>query len=105
VALLREAAAERSWTQVASELRGVYEDVVASPRVASASLQWQEYESHIREIERQLRGLRHSVGALAAPVDGGLLNEAQGLGLVRIASHPLLRRVLLGPVGLLGRRW
>jgi glycosyltransferase involved in cell wall biosynthesis len=105
VALLRKAAAERSWEQVASELRGVYEDVVASPRPASASLQWQEYESHIREIDRQLRGLRHSVGALAAPVDGGLLSEAQGLGLVRIASRPLLRRVLLGPVGLLGRRW
>jgi hypothetical protein len=105
VALLHEAAAERSWTQVASELRGVYEDAVASPRPASATLQWQEYESHVREIDRQLRGLRHSVGALAAPVDGGLLSEAQGLGLVRIASRPLLRRVLLGPVGLLGRRW
>ncbi len=105
VALLRDAAAARSWAQVASELRGVYEDVVASPRPASASLQWQEYESHIREIDRQLRGLRHSVGALATPTDGGVLSEAQGRGLVRIAARPLLRRVLLGPVGLLGRRW
>jgi hypothetical protein len=105
VSLLRDAAAGRSWAQVASGLRGVYEQVVSSPRPASASLQWQEYESHIREIDRQLRGLRHSVGALAPTAEGGLLNEEQGLGLVRIASRPLLRRALLGPVGLLGRRW
>lgn len=105
VALLRDAAARRSWAEVAGDLRGVYEDVVASPHRASVSLHWQEYERHLGELERQLRDLRDSVGALAGPDQGGLLTEAQGRGLVRLASRPALRRLLLGPVGLLGRRW
>jgi glycosyltransferase involved in cell wall biosynthesis len=102
---LRDAAARRSWAEVAGDLRNVYEDAIASPHRASVSLHWQEYERHIAELDRQLSGLRDSVGALAGPDQGGLLTEAQGRGLLRIASRPLLRRLLFGPVGLFGRRW
>jgi glycosyltransferase involved in cell wall biosynthesis len=105
VAHLRDAAARRSWASVAADLRSVYEDVIVSPHRASVSLQWQEYERHIAELDRQLSGLRNSVGALAGMDHGGLLTEAQGRGLMRIASRPLLRRLLFGPVGLIGRRW
>jgi hypothetical protein len=105
LAQLRDAAASRSWAEVAGDLRGVYGDVIASPHRASVSLHWQEYERHIAELDRQLSGLRNSVGALAGPDQGGLLTEAQGRGLMRVASRPLLRRLLFGPVGLLGRRW
>ena len=107
LALLRDAAGRRSWAEVAGDLRRVYEQVVASPHRASAPRIWREYERerHISELNEQLRGLRDSVGALAGPAQGGLLTDAQGRGLVRVASRPLLRRLLLGPVGLLGRRW
>jgi hypothetical protein len=105
LAQLRDAAARRSWAEVAGDLRGVYGDVIASPHRASVSLHWQEYERHIAELDRQLSGLRNSVGALAGPDQGGLLSEAQGRGLMRVASRPLLRRLLFGPVGLFGRRW
>lgn len=104
IALLRDAAAGRSWAGVAEDLRTVYERVLVSPHRASAVLHWQEYECYIVELERHLRRLRDSVGVLAQPSQGGLLSEAQGRGLVRIASRPLSRRLLLGPVGLLGRR-
>lgn len=107
LALLRDAAGRKSWAQVAGELRWIYEQAVASPRRAGPPLVWQERERRRRldELSRQLRGLRDGVGVLAGPADGGLLTEAQRRGLVRVASRPALRRLLLGPIGLLGRRW
>jgi glycosyltransferase involved in cell wall biosynthesis len=56
------------------------------------------------EAHRALLGLRASVGAFAEPADGGLLSGAQRRGLLRVVSRPLLRRTLLAPFALVGRR-
>jgi glycosyltransferase involved in cell wall biosynthesis len=106
IALLREAVAASSWSGIAQRLREAYVEAVATPHRTSASRAWQELERerHLREVNEQLRDLRDNVGALAGPAHGGLLTEAQRRGLLRAAPRPVLRRVLLAPAALLGRR-
>jgi Glycosyl transferases group 1 len=111
---LRSAAAATRWSDVVERLLDSYERAVRAPQRAAAPRVWQELdrERYISELDEAMRGsqeelrdLRDSVGALAGPAQGGLLSESQRRGLVRAASRPLLRRLLLWPVELLGRRW
>jgi hypothetical protein len=56
------------------------------------------------EAQQALLALRSSVGAFADPADGGVLSASQRRGLLRVVSRPLLRRALLAPFALIGRR-
>jgi glycosyltransferase involved in cell wall biosynthesis len=111
---LQAAAATTRWSDVVGRLLDSYERAVRAPQRAAAPRVWEalERERYIDELDAAMRGsqeelriLRDSVGVLAGPAQGGLLSESQRRGLVRAASRPLLRRLLLSPLGLLGRRW
>jgi glycosyltransferase involved in cell wall biosynthesis len=133
VRVLREAAHALRWDNVVPLLRDVYAQAVASPYRASAPhvAADLEREAHIVSLaasaahdraraselqeandeaqrandaaQQALAALRSSVGGLAEPADGGQLSAAQRRGLLRVASRPLTRRLLLGPFALIGR--
>ncbi|HEX4034127.1 MAG TPA: glycosyltransferase [Solirubrobacteraceae bacterium] len=130
---LRTAAAQTTWAAVVPQLLEVYAAAVASPHRAGAPriaedlereafiislaasaehdrLRAEELQSAnehgrriIDETEAVLERLRSDVGALAETKDGGALSPAQRRGLMRVATRPPLRRVLLAPFALLGR--
>jgi hypothetical protein len=47
--------------------------------------------------------LQESVGGFADTADGGFLTPSERRGLLRVASRPLLRRILFAPFALSGR--
>ncbi len=132
VELLRAAAEKLRWANVVSPLCRVYEQALASPYRASAPRVSEELEreSHIVALaasadhdreraselaraneaaqaanntaQQALAALRASVGAFADPADGGVLGGARRRGLLRVATRPLLRRILLAPFALIG---
>jgi len=134
VRVLREAAGELCWANVVPLLRGVYEQAIASPYRASAPhvAADLEREAHIVALaasaehdraradelrqanddaqrangaaQEALLALRLSVRPFAEPADGGPLTPAQRRGLLRVITRPRMRRLLLGPFALIGRR-
>jgi len=133
VQALRDAAAATSWASCVPRLREIYEQAVRSPHRASRPRVDEELEreEHIvalaasaehdrlrageleranvvvqrglQEYDAALSALQAKVGGLAEVADGGLLTGAQRRGLLRVASRPLLRRILLVPFALVGR--
>jgi glycosyltransferase involved in cell wall biosynthesis len=120
VSRLREAAAGKRWSEVTEHLLGAYERALRSPQRAGAPRAWQELEREryiatlgddaeilkrsAVEYQEAFHDLNRRVGIALPLVDeGGLLSRDQQRGLMRIAARGLLRRLLLGPVGVLGR--
>ena len=62
-----------------------------------------EAQRELQAVRGSLRALQASVGSFAEAAEGGLLTAAQRRGLLRVASRPLLRRVLFAPFALGGR--
>jgi hypothetical protein len=110
--LLREAAARARWEEVVERLVRCYERTIAQPYRPAAPYAWQEveYERAVSELEARAHQHREDWESLQVNrytglplvASGGLLSQAEQRGLMRIASRPLLHRLLLGPVGLLG---
>jgi glycosyltransferase involved in cell wall biosynthesis len=61
-------------------------------------------QRHSEASHEALIAFRESVGAFADPADGGLFSVEERRGLLRVVTRPLLRRTLLAPFALLGRR-
>jgi hypothetical protein len=99
VAGLREATRVPLWSEIAARFAAVYHD--AAQRAVTPPA-WPFWEA--AERESALRQLRDEVGALATPALGGVLSAPVQRGLLRLAGRPALRRIVFGPVGLLGRR-
>jgi hypothetical protein len=62
-----------------------------------------EAQRGLHEVRGALSALQASVGGFAEAADGGFLTAAERRGLLRVASRPLLRRVLFAPFALGGR--
>ena len=62
-----------------------------------------EAQRGLHEVRGALSALQASVGGFAEAADGGFLTGAERRGLLRVASRPLLRRVLFAPFALGGR--
>jgi glycosyltransferase involved in cell wall biosynthesis len=62
-----------------------------------------EAQRGLHEVRGALSALQASVGGFAETPDGGFLTGAQRRGLLRVASRPLLRRILFAPFALVGR--
>jgi glycosyltransferase involved in cell wall biosynthesis len=109
-----------SWEDTAKQLVEVYARTIVEPSSEAADRAWQELdrESFIVRLDQDIQQLKaqaqeyqdayHSLSARVAdglPLidDGGLLSPAEQRGLMRIASRRLLRRPILGPIGMLGR--
>ncbi|MGD1051926.1 MAG: glycosyltransferase [Solirubrobacteraceae bacterium] len=133
VQALRDAARATSWASCVPRLREIYEQAVRSPQRASRPRVAEELEreEHIvalaasadhdrlraselaranvdaqrgfHEARVAFLDLQASVGGFADPADGGFLSPSQRRGLLRVASRPLLRRILFVPFALVGR--
>jgi glycosyltransferase involved in cell wall biosynthesis len=57
----------------------------------------------LHEVSVALSVLQASVGGFAETADGGFLTPSERRGLLRVASRPLLRRILFAPFALGGR--
>jgi glycosyltransferase involved in cell wall biosynthesis len=68
-----------------------------------AQLANDEAQRGLHEVRGALSALQASVGGFAETADGGFLTAAERRGLLRVASRPLLRRVLFAPFALGGR--
>jgi glycosyltransferase involved in cell wall biosynthesis len=105
---LRAALERHQWNAVAQRLDGVYREVIRSPYRSSVPRAWEELvvrEQLIVDLDRRYQELQQRVAPGIALIDqGGLLTRPQQRGLMRIASRKWLRRPLLGPLGLIGRR-
>jgi glycosyltransferase involved in cell wall biosynthesis len=120
VARLRSLAVP-TWEQAAQRLLAVYEHALAAPPSEAAPRVSQELEreDYIVSLDRDMRKLKaiaqeyqdayHALEARVAtglPLidEGGLLDEAQQRGLMRVAARGSVGSVLLAPFGWLGRR-
>lgn len=110
-----------SWGEVVRDLLGVYAQAVTGPSSQAAPRAWQELEreSHIAALDGDIRHLKdlaqeyqdayHSLtrrvsGGLPLIDEAGLLSPAQQRGLMRVAGRRRLGSLLLGPLGLIGKR-
>jgi glycosyltransferase involved in cell wall biosynthesis len=120
VSRLREAASRARWSEVVEQVLGAYERALRSPQRAGAPRAWQELEreryiatlgddaEHLKQVAAEYQGAFHDLNrrvGIALPLvdEGGLLSRDEQRGLMRIGARRVLRRALLGPVGLLGR--
>jgi glycosyltransferase involved in cell wall biosynthesis len=109
------------WKEVVHDLLGVYERAITEPSSPAAPRAWQELdrESQIVALDRDVGKLKdlaqeyqdayHSLSrrvttGLPLIDEGGLLTPAQQRGLMRVAGRGRLGRLLLAPLGLIGRR-
>lgn len=120
IRLLLDAANRAQWSEVVPGVIASYERTVAAPWPAAAPRAWQELEREqyisilgenderakaiADEYQRAYHDLRSNVGiGLPLVAEGGLLSRDEQRGLMRLASRRPLHRLLLAPVGLLGR--
>ena len=120
VQLLLEGSARARWGNVAASMLAVYASAIDAPYRAAAPRAWQELQreraisraaadnEHLKGVAEEYQGayhdLLHSVGAgLPLVAEGGLLSRDEQRGLMRIASRRSLHRLMLAPLGLLGR--
>jgi hypothetical protein len=95
-----------AWSEVAHRLVAVYEQAVQAPPSEAAPRSWQELE---RETTAQdyydaYYALEARVATGLPLIDrGGLLNQAQQRGLMRVAARRRLGALVLAPFDLLGR--
>jgi len=111
--LLRSAAARARWADVARGLLGAYHRALDRPYRAGAPRAWQELErermlQHADRVAHEYQDAYHGLSSEVAqglPLIGkdGLLSQDEQRGLMRIAARASLRRVLLTPIGALGR--
>ncbi|MGD0455881.1 MAG: glycosyltransferase, partial [Solirubrobacteraceae bacterium] len=115
-----KALAVPTWEETSRQLLAVYQHALATPASEAAPRVWQELdrEDYIVRLDQDIRNLKaiaqeyqdayHALDARVAtglPLidDGGLLNEAQQRGLMRLAARRGVGSVLLAPLGWLGR--
>ena len=104
---LGRAAAESSWDVVTPRVISAYEAAVRADHRAGAHYAWQE-----RERERNARELAHTLEMHRAALGGdaanlvrpdGWLDETTRRGLMRVASRPAARKLVMWPFSLVGR--
>ena len=113
VQLLQSAAERADWARVIEGLLSSYRQAIGSPYRAAAPRAWQELgrEQIIQDLDKLAQeyqtayhDLRASVGiGLPLVAEGGLLSRDEQQGLMRVASRPVLHKVILMPIALLGR--
>ncbi len=107
VLTIRRAAGRFTWQSTAESILDVYRAAAAAPARESAQLaeELAVVESERNELERKYNELWQSLTpdarTLVAP--GGPLTPATRRSLATVATRPLLRRLLLGPVQLAHR--
>ena len=111
--LLRDRMASSTWPDLVGRLVSTYEAAVRAPFRAAAPRAWQDLQRERLIVElaenaaannRAYNELMASVGTgLPLVADGGLLSRDEQRGLMRVASRQSLHRIMLGPLGVLGR--
>jgi hypothetical protein len=105
LALLSRALDRWRWELIVPELIEAYRTALHSPYRAAAPRAHEELqrEELLADVHAAYMDLLDRVRHGLSLIDrGGLLSDAEQRGLMRIASRPLLRTPLLGPIGWLG---
>ena len=104
---LDRAAAESSWDVVTPRMISAYEAAVRADHRAGAHYAWQESERerNARELAHTLEMHRAALGGDAANLvrPDGWLDETTRRGLMRVASRPAARKLVMWPFSLVGR--
>lgn len=100
--LLSQALERNTWSSVVERLVACYEAAIASPYRGAAARPWAELQREQRLVELTQLQERVAYGQSLVDRQGGLLTRAQQRGLLRVATRPWLRRLLLAPFELIG---
>jgi glycosyltransferase involved in cell wall biosynthesis len=100
--LLSQALERSTWSGVVEQLVPCYEAAITSPYRGAAARPWAELQREQRLVELTELQDRVAYGQSLIDRRGGLLTRAQQRGLLRVATRPWLRRLLLAPFELIG---